>query len=157
VQDASSAMRRYSTDRRAQSIARKPLPEGATTIPQCVLCPHTHSPVTPNAPIWVNTPTRIPRHAWTSDNGGYVPRGAVAGAPDGHYAHLPQYAAPRVRCIACVRSRAEQKHCHAYEANRPCCCPMPPKAPQDLINSRYVTKLAVCLPTATQRLLCCSF
>jgi len=52
----------------------------------------------------------------TSDKTRYVTLGVKTGAPDGHDAYLPQYAAPRVRCTAFVRGRAGQKHCHAYTA-----------------------------------------
>ena len=52
----------------------------------------------------------------TSDKARYVPHGVNAGAPDGHCARLPQYAAGVLRCTACVRGRAGQKHWHAYAA-----------------------------------------
>ena len=40
-----------------------------------------------------------------SDKACYVPHGVKTGAPDRHCAHLPQYAAPHVRCTAFVRGR----------------------------------------------------
>ena len=41
----------------------------------------------------------------TSDNARYVTHGMNTGAPDGHYAHLPQYAADVLRCTDFVRCR----------------------------------------------------
>ena len=43
----------------------------------------------------------------TSDKGYFVTPGVGASAPDRQDAHLPQYAAPRVRCTAFVRGRGE--------------------------------------------------
>jgi hypothetical protein len=54
----------------------------------------------------------------TSDKARYVADGAGAGAPDGHCARLPQYAAGVLRCTACVRGRAGQQHWHASAAKR---------------------------------------
>ena len=54
----------------------------------------------------------------TSDKARYVTHDAVAGAPDGHCAHLPPDAAPRVRCTVFVRGRVGARDLYAYLALR---------------------------------------
>ena len=56
-------------------------------------------------------PVLPPRPVFTCDNTVYVPHGVVAGPQDGHDAHLPQYAAPRVRCTALAWGRRGAPAC----------------------------------------------
>ena len=78
-----------------------------------------------------------------SDKAPYVADGVNTSAPDHPYARLPQDAAAVMRCTACVRGRAGQKHCHAYARLRmsrprpPGPAPPPARAPPG-IHSRLL-------------------
>jgi hypothetical protein len=82
-------------------------------------------PQVTSIPYAIATRTLISKIA-TSDKARYVPHGVNAGAPDGHCARLPQYAAGVLRCTACVRGRAGQQHWHAYAWFRMSRWPAPP-------------------------------